>query len=103
LGEKVAPFAFTKKNDLFIKVKYMEQGITKSKSDGELGKVKDSTIIDCGSFRPSSPCINFKAAVAGTFSPCRYEGTSYDEKVRRRVTMPDKLLPLPRQVKVWVT
>lgn len=102
--KKGGNFTFTKKSGLFNKLDYIPQSIiTKSKSEGDVEKVKDLTILDCGSFRPSSPSINTKAAVSGSFSPCRYEGSKYDEKMRLRATTPDKLFALPPQVKVWIS
>jgi hypothetical protein len=102
-SERVAPFSFTKKNELFKKTDYIPEGIMKSKSYSAIEAIKDSTIIDCGSFRPSSPIINTTAAVAGTFSPVKYEGSRYDDHVRRKATVPDRLHPLPPKIKDWVS
>ena len=96
------PFSFTVKNDVFKKLSYDSGDVVNSKSENNIAKAKGSAILDCGAFRPSSPAVNLKAPIPGSFSPCKYESNSYDDKIRRRACTPERLHPLPKG-KVWIT
>lgn len=97
------PLVFRRSSPLFTKLSYVSPEPTKSKSVDDAEKGKSHNSYNAGNFRPSSSSVNFRAPVTGTFSSTTHSPDLYNEKTLRRAVTPDRLHPLSKKYKNWVS